>query len=700
MATGSRSKPILAILMAVAVGMGAYLVHSVSLHRQDELAQRFGQCRNAGVLADEAARAFVDRYVSLFTGVALIPAVRGHDPGASGAYFRQLEQAFPETENIAATGPDGCFFASARPLAEPPPCISGKEFFQRLAGGAPLAVMQPHQGPITGELVTGVVVPLKDAGGGFNGLVGASIRFSALSGRWDELAASVRPWFVVYGQSGMIHYATGPFAGLLGRTIRDRAPGLVDVRGEGGLPTVSFEGVDYLAGVLESASSGLTILTLAPRHVGVLAYFQAHPETLWMLSCLALLLATAGYLQWRHRAWVRALTASEHRFRMILEHSPVGIAVYEAGTGRCVAANRTMAALVGGPLEEVREQNFRDLASWRNSGLVGLAEGVIASGKPSRKDLNMTTSFGKEAMIDCLMARFEADSVRYLLLIIADISERARMQEIMVQTEKMMSLGGLAAGMAHEINNPLSGILQAAQVLMKRLGDDMPANREAASTAGCSLETVWDFLTRRDVYQLLQSLRDSAARAAQTVSNMLEFSRKADGEKTPTDVNALLDKALDLSLNDYDLKKKYDFRKVLVERDYDPALPPVPCTANQVQQVLLNLVKNAAQAMKCCVEGAPPPKLILRTRLEKDHARIEVEDNGPGMPEEVRKRVFEPFFSTKPPGEGTGLGLSVSYYIVTSNHKGTFEVASRPGQGTTFIIRLPLGAEGPGDLAA
>ncbi|WP_243363370.1 ATP-binding protein [Fundidesulfovibrio terrae] len=684
----------LATLLAVAVGMGVYLVHSVSWHRQDELRQRWTECRNASLLADEAASAFVDRYVALFTGVARIPAVRSHDAAASGDYFRQLEQSFPEAENIAATGKDGCFFASAKPLSVPPQCISGKEFFQRVAKGAPLAVMQPHQGPITGEMVTGVVVPLTGDSGEFNGLVGASIHFSALSARWDELAASVKPSLVVYGQSGQVNYATGPFAGLLGKAVREQAPSLLEVDAKGDFPSVRFEGLEYLAGVLESRSSGLTILALMPRQVGVLGYFRDHPETPWMVSCIAILLAMAGYLQWKHRTWERALTTSEHRFRMILEHSPAGIGVYEAVSGRCVAANRTMADLMGGTLEELRRQNFRDLASWRNSGLLALSERVLSSGEPSRMDIGMTSNFGKEVMIDCLLARIEADSVLYLLLIIADISEKTRMQEIMVQTEKMMSLGGLAAGMAHEINNPLSGILQNAQVLANRLENDTPVNRAAAFESGCELETVWSYLRRRDAYALLRGIRDSAKRAAVTVSNMLEFSRKTSGEKTFTDLNGLLDRALELSLNDYDLKKKYDFRKVLVEKDYDTSLPPVPCTANQVEQVVLNLLKNAAQAMKCCTEGVAPSRLALRTRLDGEYVRIEVEDNGPGMPEDVRKRVFEPFFSTKPPGEGTGLGLSVSYYIITSNHKGTFEVVSKPGQGTTFIIRLPLGDDG------
>jgi signal transduction histidine kinase len=179
-------------------------------------------------------------------------------------------------------------------------------------------------------------------------------------------------------------------------------------------------------------------------------------------------------------------------------------------------------------------------------------------------------------------------------------------------------------------------------------------------------------------------------RAAHIVSSMLEFSRKGESSQAPTDLNVLLNKSVELSSTDYDLKKKYDFRKIEIVTAYDEALPQVPCSATQIEQVFLNLLRNAAQAMRGRGKDGPPPRIVLRTRREGSMARVEVEDNGPGIPEDVRNRVFEPFFSTKQPGEGTGLGLSVSYFIITSNHKGTIHVESTPGQGTTFVIRLPL----------
>jgi signal transduction histidine kinase len=140
----------------------------------------------------------------------------------------------------------------------------------------------------------------------------------------------------------------------------------------------------------------------------------------------------------------------------------------------------------------------------------------------------------------------------------------------------------------------------------------------------------------------------------------------------------------------YDFKNKYDFQRFNIIREYDPFLPKIPCAQNQIQQVILNLLTNAAQAISEQNGQEEEPKIILRTIRDNDMARVEIEDNGPGMLESIRKRVFEPFFTTKAVGVGTGLGLSVSYFIITEHHNGTMSVESEPGKGAKFTICLPL----------
>jgi signal transduction histidine kinase len=156
------------------------------------------------------------------------------------------------------------------------------------------------------------------------------------------------------------------------------------------------------------------------------------------------------------------------------------------------------------------------------------------------------------------------------------------------------------------------------------------------------------------------------------------------------DLSGLLDKAVELAAHDYDLKKKFDFRHIRIERRYDPDMPQVPCAATEIEQVVLNLLRNAAQAMRESERSVPSPCIILHLSKEPDFAVIKIADNGPGMDEARIKRIFEPFYTTKEVGVGTGLGLSVSYFIITSNHGGAMTAESTPGEGASFIIRLPL----------
>ncbi|BBD09378.1 ATP-binding protein [Desulfovibrio ferrophilus] len=270
-----------------------------------------------------------------------------------------------------------------------------------------------------------------------------------------------------------------------------------------------------------------------------------------------------------------------------------------------------------------------------------------------------------------------------------DVSERVRIEEIIVQTEKMISVGGLAAGMAHEINNPLGGILQGAQNIERRLSPDLTANIKAAEAQGTTLEAVRGYMLDRGLLRMLDGIRDSGERAAKIVRNMLNFSRGSESRRKVCDLNALVDHAVELASSDYDLKKKYDFRRIDIQRQFHPEPVTISCTEMEIEQVVLNLLQNAAYAMADSDQTDNPPRIILRSRLEPGFSVFEVEDNGPGLSEDVRKRIFEPFYTTKPPGLGTGLGLSVSYFIITQNHGGTFSVESEPGKGAKFIIKLP-----------
>lgn len=281
------------------------------------------------------------------------------------------------------------------------------------------------------------------------------------------------------------------------------------------------------------------------------------------------------------------------------------------------------------------------------------------------------------------------DENQGIVIVIDDVTEKNRMESMMIQNEKMISLGGLAAGMAHEINNPLAIISQGVQNVIRHLSSQNQRNLEIASELNLNLETVNNYLQKRKVIHYLEGILTASKRASEIVANMLQFSRMSNQSKAPANINELIDQTIELAQNEYELKKKFDFRQIKIIREYQNNLPIVFCNVTEIQQVILNLLKNAAHALYEKKNGDFVTQIMVRTMNENSFVRIEIEDNGPGIPDEIRKRIFEPFFTTKEVGVGTGLGLSVSFFIITKNHGGTIDFNSSTGAGTRFIIRLP-----------
>jgi len=202
-----------------------------------------------------------------------------------------------------------------------------------------------------------------------------------------------------------------------------------------------------------------------------------------------------------------------------------------------------------------------------------------------------------------------------LVIRIDDITQRLSLEEMMVQSEKMLSVGGLAAGMAHEINNPLGAILHNVQNIRRRLSPELTKNQDLAVEAGIALDDVNAYLQSREIPQLLDGIAQAGSRAAKIVSHMLAFSRRSNRQLAPCDLPQLIDQALEIAGNDFDLTESFDFKAIAIERDFDPQLGPVPATANELEQVLLNLLKNAAQAIHLRDDASEPGRITLRTRL-------------------------------------------------------------------------------------
>ncbi|MFD1470603.1 ATP-binding protein [Hymenobacter caeli] len=265
------------------------------------------------------------------------------------------------------------------------------------------------------------------------------------------------------------------------------------------------------------------------------------------------------------------------------------------------------------------------------------------------------------------------------------LTELRATQAQLIQKEKMASLGELTAGIAHEIQNPLNFVNNFADVSAELMAE----LREALATSDTAEATA----LAEDVTQNLGKIHQHGQRAAGIVRGMLEHSRASTGERQPTDVNALADEYLRLAYQGLRAKDK-TFNAAL-ETDFAPGLPLVEAVAGDLGRVLLNLFSNAfyaVQQRQRAGEASYQPTVGVATRRVGNAVEVRVSDNGTGMPAAVQAKIFQPFFTTKPTGEGTGLGLSLSHDIIAQGHGGTLRVESQSGQGTTFFISLSLSA--------
>ncbi|MFH2131145.1 MAG: PAS domain S-box protein, partial [bacterium] len=396
-----------------------------------------------------------------------------------------------------------------------------------------------------------------------------------------------------------------------------------------------------------------------------------------------------------HHQVKEALRRSEEHYQSVLENMEEGYFEIDLA-GSYTAVNKSLAKTLGYPETELKGLNYRTYMDTKTAARVFVMYNTIyRTGQPKTYmlyDVIRRDGETRTLEVSSSLSRDVDEMPNGFYGIVRDVTDRIRIEKMMIQTEKMMSVGGLAAGMAHELNNPLAAMLQGSQNILRRLSPDLPSNLEPARAAGIDLQKLQHYMEDREILSFINGIRESGIKASKIISNMLQFSRKSESKMAPTNLVALLENVLELASKDYNLKKKFDFRTIKLLKDYSPHMPLVPCTETEIEQVILNLLNNATWSM-ANQPGNTAPQIILRVHAEQKMARIEVEDNGPGIEAEIKKRIFEPFFTTKPVGEGTGLGLSVSYMIITNNHLGTMEVESEIGQGTRFIIRIPLNRE-------
>jgi signal transduction histidine kinase len=290
-----------------------------------------------------------------------------------------------------------------------------------------------------------------------------------------------------------------------------------------------------------------------------------------------------------------------------------------------------------------------------------------------------------EAAVQARTAQLEASNV----LLAEAIEWRDRIEADLRTSHRLEAVGQLAAGIAHEINNPLQYVGDhlefvhgaAADLLgvIDRLGACVPTDDpERAARARAAYDAVDLPYLRSELPGALDAIQDGLRRITSIVRSMKELSHPGTGDARTADVNRAIECALEISANSY--RSVADLQKQLAP------LPPVTCFIAELGQVFLNLIVNAAQAM----EGQPRGTLVVTSAVDGDHIVVTVSDTGGGIPIEIQQRIFDPFFTTKEIGRGTGQGLAIARAIVVERHGGSLAFDSVAGQGTTFVLRLPI----------
>jgi two-component system, NtrC family, sensor kinase len=322
-------------------------------------------------------------------------------------------------------------------------------------------------------------------------------------------------------------------------------------------------------------------------------------------------------------------------------------------------------------------------------------------------DVRFTRPDGKEGFLGITLNPILTDDGRLfgLLLMGADQTEKKILQMQLSQAQKLESIGQLAAGIAHEINTPIQyvgdntrflngaftdllGIARLYDRLLEAAKREMPSSELIPEIEKQIRKVDLNYL-EEEIPQAIEQTLEGVERVSRIVLSMKEFSHPGTNKKTAVNINRALENTITVARNEW----KYVAE---LETDLDPNLPPVPCIPGEINQVFLNILVNAAQAIGETAQGGEGPKGIIhiRTRQINGDAEIRISDNGPGIPPAIRDRIFDPFFTTKEPGKGSGQGLAIAHTAVVRKHSGSIQVESEEGIGTNFIIRLPLEAEG------
>lgn len=388
-----------------------------------------------------------------------------------------------------------------------------------------------------------------------------------------------------------------------------------------------------------------------------------------IISQAAMALENATLIENLERT-MKEVSEKERFLENVIESSSDGVLVTD-GRGNMVRMNKALCELLGlkrGKVCSLFEILGSGPAGQGESDFAGFMEYLCKHGPTKLQERKIKRAEGSEITVEMSITPYRDDKENPagVIVIVRDISERQALQDRLFQTEKLSALGEVISGVAHELNNPLTGVIGFSELLAKK--SDLDDN------------------TREKVLKILRE----ADRCRRIVNNLLEFSRMRPSQRRAVNINRLIDEVLELK--GYELKVS----NIEVRKRFAPNLPETAGDPQLLQQVIFNIINNAHQALTQQGKGGV---LTITTNSGSGSITVSIKDNGPGIPRQLQAKIFDPFFTTKGPGKGTGLGLSLSYKII-ERHAGTIKVESTPGRGATFTVTLPILAAKPTQKAA
>lgn len=485
----------------------------------------------------------------------------------------------------------------------------------------------------------------------------------------------------------------------VGQVAQDRKPYVVN-----SMETINHILADEELTLPAANSFAAYPLLLEGRLVGALALYAKEPiastterELITIADSIAL-----GIVRLRAE---RQLRQAHLENKQLLE-SISSILITLDITGTVTQWNRAAEAIFGVTAEQAIGRQIGDCGvEWTELHTLDsqIALGMTSLQTPVRCELVFLDQNGSSRFLDLVISRIEHEGTAEmgLLLLATDVTDQKQLQAQVAQSQKLESIGQLAAGIAHEINTPIQYVGDNVQFLQAAFGElealllsyeqlyqsahDGPIEPAMLSDIEVARQRTDIEYLNHHIPKAVSNSLEGLNRVASIVRAMKEFSHPGSDDKVVTDINRAIESTVTVTRNEW----KYVAE---MELDLDPDLPGVPCLPGEFNQVLVNLIVNAAHAIADAqsTKRNEKGKIAISTRHDNDCMVLRISDTGSGIPPEIQHRIFDPFFTTKPVGRGTGQGLSLARHIIVTQHGGAIDFESEVGAGTTFIIRLPM----------